>query len=879
MRSSYPSSQSFFDSTSDSIRAEDVDKCRSSASFSTLADLFTNPSCKSDLFPNTRAPFFIQEEVRFPERKKRECEERTSIWHEWGSGECQSENVAEESSGFISDSTQGGKFPILSSSSFPNLGSAIISLSTEFTFPARKKREEGSSWREERTSWQDWTPSVAPKRQEPAVTGSSPVVGSIRDMYLSNPCTKPFDSLSSSKSSPFSSLGAPAKSASEEVSFPARKKREERSFWQQSNVDGSAQFGCEVMATPRNSASGVGSLAEMYTRKTGSGLFSTGAVNGTDEVIFPKRRNNADRNAWRDWTNTGYGDCDHDTDQDSVCIDNSLQPTSPVVMETDGLTTAQVDSQCSIDVSGRFSVSENLPASECVLRSSVHELGGCAASAMLSSSRQVQACEKLSVLCNGEVRNVDMPGCPHHRGGRTMDGGEASDGVDDIQTEADDREEVMFPNSTSEQSGGSTGEYPPPLRSLPRQGQIRVPNHMPWVQLQPFRSKGRFVLQEVKVTQPVVFQPIRKEGRLVLQFIGQENKYQKGDAGARHLRNGLVAEDKATLATEKIGLNESVMVKTEAKVVVEKKAVRQSVDNAKRAEGTERRKNSKVRTSISALVETERSKKSAKVWPVVCTPWEALPGGEILFARTDEGGGDLWDRKFNFRELCFMLEEIVPSDRRGPERERAVALEGDLIQDRPPPWLLGKLCPDGRNFDVRNSLQTVTQIRNAVDRLVQNGNLPTIPRGSGENAPFRLQFQTLPRTSSLRSGLSGLNCPRVDGGGALVRTKSIKGSSLSDVTAPDTRKEDTMTDSGRGRAQELRSSLSVYQWIIRDSLLSLATAHSFLRSLRTRPDIPGEHDLRVSNCKPPVASVFSCADGVGKGHHEKNFWEQQPCVS
>ncbi|KAL2613355.1 hypothetical protein R1flu_025047 [Riccia fluitans] len=788
MKSAYPSSQSFFDASSDSICSTDVEKCRTSSSFSSLSDLFGRNSSgnRSELISNVRTPVFAPAEVTFPSRKNRpECEDhrvagKVSLWHEWGSGEC----PGEESSGLLSDkfkSQSSELFRASSSNLFPNLGTANVCIvPEEFTFPERRKRAD-ESWREQRGFRRDWAPTV-----ENNVRESTAMADSFGQKLA--------DETSRSKP-PSDFIG------SQRGEFPERRKRNENSFWKDYSSCGvsvpTGSVDCTTSAS--GSASRVNSLSEFYSKSPTckcSSLFSSniGTTNvNSEEVVFPSRKTNPDRNAWRDWSNTGYADWAEDEDSEGEAKEGHASRTFGRSSPT---TSYREKSSYFPRVPSTLAEQSSGPADAIVNSSGLQQAG-------LECRAEEGGAEKIQLeKASGEEYREKVATQEANEDFYLQGSYNRSNSRRDLHDQRSSRQKLH--------------DFPPPLGFLGRQGSLRVPHHLPWVQLQPVRSEGRFILQEVKVNQPVVFEPIREQGRLVLQLIRQDDVCEEKDT-----RSGdqqpleAVGGKHAAMADDELDATDRELVKDKMK----------------------------------------KANKCPKIHPEPCLP----PPNEASHVTSKQAGDHL--------QTASRVEQ-------NPGIWQESTKEGSVSK------------PD-------QGLQNWT--------LVENQSAPPSEEGKEILALF-LRESGLSRQESPVSNASPMKLREKDSHGldksgsyCNSRNETLKESSLlHQQILPQSPSIRSFALSETGRAEGEKDDESSERWRSREYIdprppflfssqafdggLSLkATPHFLQWSLKTRTEVLGDSDVRLVNYTP-IAASFLCADGVGKRHHEKSFWEQ-PCVS
>ncbi|KAL3679662.1 hypothetical protein R1sor_022618 [Riccia sorocarpa] len=731
MKSAYPSSQSFFDASSDSIRTTDVEKCRTSSSFSSLSDLFGRKSKgRSELFSNVRTPVFVPAEVTFPSRKNRpECEEhrlaeKVSLWHEWGSGEC----PGEESSGLLSDmfkSPSPELFRASSSNLFPSLGStANVNVAPqEFTFPERRKRVD-ESWREQRGFREDWVFTA----EEDNVRETTPEVRN--EPSRSKPLSL------------FTNLG----SSNQQPESPKRN-------WKDYSNCGEPTLSteCSTSGSSSSSSSGVHSL-----------------------------KKNPERNAWRDWSNTGYADWaeeDDDSEGDSSRAD-----------EMQGLSKDR-----RMEKPSYFSRA----ASPC---------GGRSAELRVDVDCREEEAERIQfVKKSGDVYK--------EKSGTRED---TEDSVGSSRNSSSRRD-----SHEQRSSRQKAHEFPPPLGFLGRQGSLRVPHHLPWVQLQPVRSEGRFILQEVKVTQPVVFEPIREQGRLVLNLIRQDDA-------------------------------------CEAEM-----DLRSSADKPLEAEGKHPAMADDELDAAERVLVNEKIKKASKCPKIYPEPYPPLPN-EMLFQGTSKQAGD-------------ELQNPCSSEQKAGDGQKSVT-EGRILPSLDDSGDCSTVSRPGQGS--HNWILAENQSVFSSDE--EKGPQALLVRESG------VSYQTPPLCKAPpvkviegaskgleTSGVHNLNSPKAIESSLLLQQKLPRNPSIRSFTVS----EDESKERWRLKEEYLDPRppfISSGQGF--DGGLSFKAHSHFLQwSLRTRSDVSGDSDVRLVNY-PPITASFLCADGVGKRHHEKRFWEQ-PCVS
>ncbi|KAG6547155.1 hypothetical protein Mapa_011407 [Marchantia paleacea] len=886
MKSAYPSSQSFFDASSDSIRAIDVEKCRTSSSFSSLSDLFArNPNGKSGLFSNVRTPVFVPTEVTFPSRKNRECEDRAttekvSIWHEWGSGEC----PGEESSGLLADKSMSSGSELYSPTSsnlFPNLGSANATVvPEEFTFPERRKRED-ESWRERRGIRQDWIPSLPTAGNN--VRESTAMISSVADFFAKNNA-KASNLLSSSKPSLFSNLGAPMGSQPE---FPARRKRDENPFWK--DYSGGVDSTPSECTTSGSSTCGVNSLSGLYSKSPStsncSSLFSnlgTALVN-SEEVVFPSRKKNPDRNAWRDWRNTGYSDWAQDDSDDEISQtkagpqkEASAEKARSLARPSLSAVSRRNNSDSEAGIVAKESSTPNLARSGL---DALHPIGA----EVLRSSRFSPADSRLSGKMDCECQAVESAAligegdvCIAERTNPSSDRLGFSESAEKVPREKyvteeldDDEDDVHLEEryrscrrDLHEQriSRQKVHSFPPPLGFLGRQGSLRVPHHLPWVQLQPVRTEGRFMLQEVKVTQPVVFEPIREQGRLVLQLIRQDDK---SDSTEREAQGSEIVRDDSNtwVKDETAAADEGLKVEAKREKDEEPEAV--------------------IKELLVKNCPSRKVNKCPKIYPEGCLPTThsevsvvapelAMDEGlEAISAEQksvdSQESSQAWRTKRALNDLKCGRLEFPRASLIDPGRQ-----DRFLIQS-----LSAFACEKG--VDAGLNEEKPSLFRREAEAPSQRAplwNSPSKLREFDNLAPYKSAFRSCnPRTAATLECGSPFAPP-------LHRSRSIRNTNLSDYGRVEGEKEEATKDLWRGRDDEgcdprppFGSSGQGY-----DGALGLQTTSHFLQwSLKKRHETPGDPDARLANYGQ-VAASFSCADNLGKRHHEKSFWEQ-PCVS
>ncbi|OAE33389.1 hypothetical protein AXG93_2852s1080 [Marchantia polymorpha subsp. ruderalis] len=831
----------------------------------------------SHSFFDASTPVFVPSEVTFPPRKIRECEDRAttekvSLWHEWGSGEC----PGEESSGLLADKsmTAGSElYSSLSSNLFPNLGSAnAMVVPEEFTFPERRKRED-ESWRERRGFRPDWIPSLP--TVENNVRESTAMISSVADFFAKNNA-KASNLLSSSKPSLFSNLGTPMGSQPE---FPARRKRDENPFWK--DYSSGADSTPSECTTSGSSTSGVNSLSGLYSTSPSTGncssLFSnlgTALVN-SEEVVFPSRKKNPDRNAWRDWCNTGYSDWAQDDSDDEMAQSKgaahkeaSAETARSLARPSLSAVSRRSNSASEAGMAAKEFSTPNLARSG---PDALHPIGAEAprssarfslAESRLSGKTDVecQAVEAAALIGEGDARNASSDRLGHSESAEKVRREkcvteELEDDEDDVHLEERYRtcRRDLHEQRISRQKVHS---FPPPLGFLGRQGSLRVPHHLPWVQLQPVRTEGRFMLQEVKVTQPVVFEPIREQGRLVLQLIRQDDK---SDSTEREAQGGEIVRDDSST-----GVLDETAAADEA---LKGEETREKDADPEAAAGREL----PVKNCSSRKVN-----KCPKIYPEGCLPTAptdaraaapklAMDASAEQKSVDSQESSQAWRTKRALNDLkCGRLEfpRASPMD---PGRSDRFLMQS----------LAASACEKGAEAGSHEEKPSL--FRREVEAPSPRAplwNAPSKLREFDHPAPYKSAFRSCnPRAAATSECGSPFAPP-------LHRSRSIRNTNLSDYGRVDGEKDEASKDRWRARDDEgcdarppLGSSGQGY-----DGALGLQTTSHFLQwSQKKRHEAPGDPEARLANYAQ-VAASFSCADNVGKRHHEKSFWEQ-PCVS